>query len=433
VILGRLRSTTVEGETLAFGAMSQTLPDGAAASPVTEVREDLAAASLADRLARNAVDCLPAGALAERLATGRPLRVKLGLDPTAPDLHLGHTVVLQKLREFQDAGHTVVLIIGDYTARVGDPSGRSATRPVLDPGEIEAHGRTYVEQATRVLADDERLEVRLNSEWLDMPMEDLFRLVRRVTVAQLLERDDFARRWEQSEPISMLELLYPVLQGYDSVAVRADVELGGSDQRFNLLMGRALQQSYGQLPQVVMTMPLLVGVDGQRKMSKSYGNHVGIAEPAEEVYGRTLRIPDAALPEWYDLLLGRIPPADSGPRDAKRALARALVERFHGPDAAAAAEADFDRRFVARELPDDVADAWLDPGADSVHLPELLSRLFGGSRSEARRKLAQGGVRLDGVALGGDALDLPAQELAGKVLQLGKRQYRRLRLGDEPS
>ena len=386
------------------------------------------AALLAARLTRNAIDCLPAGALAERLALGRPLRVKLGLDPTAADLHLGHTVVLQKLREFQDAGHTVVLIIGDYTARVGDPSGRSATRPVLAPDEIDAHARTYVEQATRVLADDERLEVRRNSEWLDMPMEDLFRLVRKVTVAQLLERDDFARRWELQEPISMLELLYPVLQGYDSVAVEADVELGGSDQRFNLLMGRALQQGYGQLPQVVMTMPLLVGVDGQRKMSKSYGNHVGIAESPEEIYGRTLRIPDAALAEWYDLLLGTVTPAALGPRDAKRALARALVERFHGASAAAQAEADFDRRFVARELPDEVEDAWVDATTEPVHLPELLSRLFGGSRSEARRKLAQGGVRLDGVPLDGEVLDLPADALADKVLQLGKRQFRRLRI-----
>jgi tyrosyl-tRNA synthetase len=387
------------------------------------------AARAAAYLARNAEQSLPRGALEERLAGGRPLRVKLGLDPTASDLHLGHTVVLQKLREFQDAGHTVVLIIGDYTARVGDPSGRSATRPVLDAAEIEAHARTYVDQATRVLADDERLEVRRNSEWLDMPMEDLFRLVRRVTVAQLLERDDFARRWEQSEPISMLELLYPVLQGYDSVAVEADVELGGSDQRFNLLMGRALQQGFGQPPQVVMTMPLLVGVDAQRKMSKSYGNHVGIADPADEIYGRTLRIPDEALPEWHDLLLGRVPPADLGPRDAKRALARALVGRFHDLDAAAAAEADFDRRFVARELPEEVEEAWLDPAVDPVHLPELLSRIFGGSRSEARRKLAQGGVRLDGVPLDGSQLDVPAQALSDKVLQLGKRQFRRLRMG----
>lgn len=389
---------------------------------------DPAAALLADRLVRNVVDSLPAGALAERLSVGRPLRVKLGLDPTAADLHLGHTVVLQKLREFQDAGHTVVLIIGDYTARVGDPSGRSATRPVLDSAEIDAHARTYVDQATRVLVDDERLEVRRNSEWLDMPMEDLFRLVRRVTVAQLLERDDFARRWQQREPISMLELLYPVLQGYDSVAVEADVELGGSDQRFNLLMGRALQSAYGRPQQVVMTMPLLVGIDGQRKMSKSYGNHVGIAEAPEEIYGRTLRIPDEALPEWYDLLLGHAPPPDAGPRDTKRGLARELVERFHGAEAARAAEAAFDRQFVSRDIPEQVEEVLLDPAVDPVHLPELLATLFGGSRSEARRKLAQGGVRLDGVPLGAEPLDVALDVLDGRVLQLGKRQFRRLRI-----
>jgi len=236
------------------------------------------AAETAAHLARNAVDDLPRGALAQKLAGGRPLRVKLGLDPTAADLHLGHTVVLQKLREFQDAGHTVVLIIGDYTARVGDPSGRSVTRPVLSGEEIEAHARTYVEQAGKVLATDERLEVRFNSEWLDMAMEDLFRLVRTVTVAQILARDDFSKRWAANEPISMLELLYPVLQGYDSVAVRADVELGGTDQTFNLLVGRDLQQAAGTDGQCILTMPLLVGTDGEQKMSKSIGNHIGVTE-----------------------------------------------------------------------------------------------------------------------------------------------------------
>ena len=288
------------------------------------------AARTAAHLARNAVDDLPRGALADKLASGRPLRVKLGLDPTAADVHLGHTVVLQKLREFQDAGHTVVLIIGDYTARVGDPSGRSATRPVLSGEEIEAHARTYVEQAGKVLAEDERLEVRFNSEWLDMPMEELFRLVRTVTVAQILERDDFSKRWAASEPISMLELLYPVLQGYDSVAVRADVELGGTDQTFNLLMGRAIQAAYGRPQQSILTVPLLAGTDGVQKMSKSLGNQIGITEPPGDMYGKTLSIPDASLEPWYDLLLGEPVPADAGPRDAKRALARALVTRFHG-------------------------------------------------------------------------------------------------------
>jgi tyrosyl-tRNA synthetase len=387
------------------------------------------AARTAAHLARNAVDCLPRGALEERLAEGRPLRVKLGLDPTAPDLHLGHSVVLQKLREFQDLGHVVVLIVGDYTARVGDPSGRSATRPVLSPEQIDANARTYVKQASKVLrTDDEAFEMRFNSDWLDMRTEDLFRLVRVPTVAQLLERDDFAKRFAAGDPISLLELLYPVLQGYDSVAVGADVELGGTDQTFNLLMGRSIQAAYRQPPQVVLTMPLLTGLDGSQKMSKSYGNHVGITDTPDEMYGRTLSLPDERLGEWYDLLLGSPRPEDMSPRDAKRALARALVTRYHGEDAAAAAEAAFDRVFIDRALPEDIEEAPIG-AADgaSVHLPELMATLFGGSRSEARRKIAQGGVRLDGEPV--RELDVPAADLDGRVLQVGKRQFRRLRAG----
>ena len=385
-----------------------------------------APASVAAKLGRNAVETLPAGALEERLAAGRPLRVKLGLDPTASDLHLGHTVVLQKLREFQDLGHTVVLIVGDYTARVGDPSGRSATRPVLSGGEIDAHARTYVEQAGRVLRTDERLELRHNSEWLDMPAEDLFRLARVPTVAQLLERDDFSKRFAAREPISLLELLYPVLQGYDSVAVRADVELGGTDQTFNLLMGRGIQTAYGVPPQSILTMPLLSGTDGVQKMSKSVGNHIGITEPPGEMYGKTLSVPDALLPQWYELLLGRDVPADVSPRDAKRALARALVERFHGAEAASEAEAGFDRVFVARGLPEEIEEHVLTGANGVVHLPELIAEAFGGSRSEARRAIAGGGVKLDGEPV--SALDLPAGELDGRVLQVGKRRFRRLRV-----
>jgi tyrosyl-tRNA synthetase len=384
------------------------------------------AARMAAHLARNTVDSLPAGALAERLSAGRPLRVKLGLDPTASDLHLGHTVVLQKLREFQDGGHTVVLIIGDYTARVGDPSGRSVTRPVLSPVEIDAHARTYVEQATKVLEADERLELRFNSEWLDMPMEDLFRLVRTVTVAQILERDDFSKRWAAREPISMLELLYPVLQGFDSVAVRADVELGGTDQTFNLLMGRAVQGAYGQPQQSILTVPLLVGTDGAQKMSKSIGNQVGITDPPGEMYGKTLSLPDSALGEWYSLLLGSSVPADVSPRDAKRALARAIVARFHGDAAADEAEAGFDRVFVSRELPEDIEESEVAVANGSVHLPELIAAVFGGSRSEARRHLASGAVRLDGEPV--SELDVPAASLDGRVLQVGKRRFRRLRV-----
>jgi tyrosyl-tRNA synthetase len=390
---------------------------------------DPEAVRAAAHLARNAVDSLPQGALAERLARGRPLRVKLGLDPTAPDLHLGHTVVLTKLREFQDAGHVVVLIVGDYTARVGDPSGRSAARPVLSGEQIDANADTYRRQAAKVLRmDDEHFELRHNSEWLDMRAEDLFRLARHPTVAQLLARDDFAKRFAADEPISLLELLYPVLQGYDSVAVRADVELGGTDQTFNLLMGRQIQQAYGQPPQSVLTMPLLTGLDGVQKMSKSFGNAIGVTDEPPEMYGKTLRIPDEQIGPWYSLLLGGAPPDALGPRDAKRALARALVTRFHSEQDAAEAEAGFDRVFIAHGLPDEIEEAEVPSSGGEVHLPAAIASAFGRSRSEARRMLAQGGVRLDGEALDGGTLDLPTAALDGRVLQLGKRHFRRLRV-----
>jgi tyrosyl-tRNA synthetase len=386
------------------------------------------AARIAAQLARNAVDCLPRGALAERIAQRCPLRVKLGLDPTAPDIHLGHTVVLTKLREFQDAGHTVVLIVGDYTARVGDPSGRSATRPVLSGEQIDENAETYRRQAAKILRTDERLEVRRNAEWLDMPMEELFRLARHPTVAQLLAREDFAKRFAAAEPISLLELLYPVLQGYDSVCVQADVELGGTDQTFNLLMGREIQQAYGQAPQVVLTVPLLTGIDGVQKMSKSFGNQIGVTEPPDEMYGKTMRIPDEQIEPWFSLLLGAEPPPGAGPRDAKRALARALVTRFHDADAASAAEAAFDRIFVAHQLPAEIEEAIVRSQNGTVHLPAVIADVFGRSRSEARRTLAQGGVKLDGETLAADVLDLPASALDGRVLQLGKRHFRRLRI-----
>jgi tyrosyl-tRNA synthetase len=390
-------------------------------------------ASDAAFLARNAVECLPAGALEAKLADAararRPLRVKLGLDPTAPDIHLGHTVVLQKLREFQDLGHRVVLIVGDYTARVGDPSGRSSTRPVLSGDEIDANARTYREQAARVLLEDPKLlEVRTNGEWLDMPAEQLFALARVATVAQILEREDFGRRFAAREAISVLELLYPLLQGYDSVAVRADVELGGTDQTFNLLLGRDVQRAYGQPEQVVLTMPLLVGVDGTEKMSKSLGNDIGVTDPPEEIYGRTLSLPDSALASWYELLLGAQPPAGMAPRDAKRALARALVARFAGEETAAAAEEHFDRVFVRHEVPEDVPDVAVAVSGGEVHLPALLAQAFGVSRSDARRQLAAGGVRIDGEPFDATAVDVPADRVDGRVLQLGKRRFARVRV-----
>jgi tyrosyl-tRNA synthetase len=384
-------------------------------------------------LARNAAESLPAGGLEGRLEAarreGRQLRAKLGLDPTAPDIHLGHTVVLQKLREFQDLGHRVVLIVGDYTARVGDPSGRSATRPVLSGEEIDANARTYQQQAFHVLRDDpELLEVRFNSEWLDMSMEDLFRLARTTTVAQLLERDDFAKRWAAQAPISILELLYPLMQGYDSVAVRSDVELGGTDQTFNLLLARDVQRAYGQPEQAVLTMPILPGVDGAEKMSKSVGNHIGITEEPSEIYGRTLSLPDEAMEPWFTLLAVDRPPAGTSARDAKHALARALVERFHGAAAADAAAAEFDRVHVQRSAPEEIAELAVAAANGTVHLPAVIAEGFGMSRSDARRMLAQGGVKLDGEALAAADLDLPRERLDGAVLQVGKRHFRRLRV-----
>jgi tyrosyl-tRNA synthetase len=375
-------------------------------------------------LLRNAVEALPAAELERQLARGEPLRVKLGIDPTAPDIHLGHTVVLEKLREFQEFGHTVVLIIGDYTARVGDPSGRSAMRPVLSGDEIDRNAETYQRQAFKIL-DPERTEVRRNGEWLDMRAEDLFRLGRHATVAQLLAREDFANRWKAQQPISVLELLYPLLQGYDSVAIEADVELGGTDQHFNLLLGREIQQAYGVPPQSILTMPILPGTDGVARMSKSAGNYIGVDEPPEESFGKVMSIPDETMPTYYSLLTHETFDPDEHPNQAKRRLARILVARFHGEDAARAAEEHFDRLFKQREVPDDVPGFPL-PDGDLVHLPAVLRDAFGVSGAEARRLLAGGGVKLDGAAVGSDELDIARDRLAGAILQLGKRRFVRL-------
>jgi tyrosyl-tRNA synthetase len=384
------------------------------------------AGEAAQFLTRNAVDALPEGQLERQLAKGRPLTVKLGVDPTTPDIHLGHTVVLRKLREFQELGHQVVLIVGDYTARVGDPSGRNSIRPEVDPAEIDRNAQTYEEQAFKVL-DRDATEVRRNGEWLDMPMEDLFRLARTSTVAQLLERDDFATRYSAGEPISILELLYPLLQGYDSVAIRADVELGATDQKFNVLLAREVQRAYGVEPQSILTMPILPGIDGVQKMSKSLGNYVGVNDPPEEMYGKLMRVPDEAMPVYYELLLDDPLDASAPPRDAKRALARALTARYHGVEAAAAAEERFDALHVRHELPEQIEDFAFAANGDAVHLPALLADAFGVSRSEARRLLGQAGVKLDGEPLDESALDLPVERLDGAVIQLGKRRHKRLR------
>jgi tyrosyl-tRNA synthetase len=396
--------------------------------------------ALAAWLARNAVDSLPDGAIAERLqraaSEGRRLRVKLGIDPTAPDIHLGHAVVLRKLREFQDAGHRVVLIVGDYTARIGDPSGRSTLRPILSGEEIDANANTFHSQALLILDDDpELLELRRNGEWLDMPIVQLLGLARTTTVAQLLERDDFAKRWSANEPISLLELLYPPLQGYDSVAVDADVELGGTDQKFNLLLGRDVQRAYGRPEQAILTMPLLVGIDGRQKMSKSIGNQIGVTDPPAEMYGKAMSIPDELVGEYRRLLLdgdgevdGDAVPGGTVARDAKRALARDLVAWLHSDEDAAAAERAFERVFVSHEAPEQIDDATVAADGSSVHLPAVIAAEFGLSRAEARRLIDQGGVTLGDAPVAAGEYDVPSARADGQVLKVGKRRFRRLRV-----
>jgi tyrosyl-tRNA synthetase len=383
-------------------------------------------------LTRNAVDVLPEGRLAEQLELGRPLRVKLGIDPTTADIHLGHTVVLGKLAEFQAAGHTVVLIVGDFTARVGDPSGRSASRPVPTPEEIEANATTYQEQAYKIL-DPERTEVRRNSEWLQMGIVEVLRLMGGTTVARLLERDDFQKRMAANAPIAAHELLYPLLQGYDSVAIDADVELGGTDQKFNLLFGRDVQSSYGKPQQSILTMPILVGTDGVQKMSKSLGNYIGVTDPPAEMFGKLMSIPDEAMDEYFRLLLGAASRPEGPPNLAKRELGRRIVDRFHGDGSGADAEAAFDKVFVAHSIPDDIpvvelAD-YLTDGGEEIHLPRLIAGAFGLSSSEARRLISQGGVKLDAERLT-EPLDVPAEALAERVLQVGKRRFARLQNSD---
>jgi len=388
------------------------------------------AASISTQLTRNAAENLPAGALQSKLELaakeGRPLRIKLGLDPTAPDIHLGHTVVLTKLREFQDQGHRVVLIVGDYTARVGDPSGRSETRPVLSTDEIIANARSYEAQAGRILDQDpDRYELRFNSEWLDMPMADLLALVRTTTVAQLLEREDFANRYKTGAPISILELLYPLMQGYDSVAVEADVEIGGTDQTFNILLGRDIQRHYGTPEQAVVTMPILPGIDGVDKMSKTKGNEIAIEASPDEMFGRTMRLPDEAMASWFELLAIELPAGVTGARDEKVALAKAIVARFHDEGAADAAEAQFVSQFAKHELPDEIEDFACTEADGVVHLPSALAEGFGISRSEARRLVEQGGVKIDGEPVDPSRLDVGSDLISGAVVQIGRRRFKR--------
>src|SRR2546421_3528043 len=371
-------------------------------------------------LTRNAVDVLPAGELERKLEQGRPLRVKLGIDVTSPDIHVGRAIPLQRMRSFQDEGHTGVLIVGDYTTRIGDPSGRSAERPVLTDEEIDRNAQTYVDQAM-VILDPARTEVRYNGEWLSkLTYADVIRLGRTLTVARLLERDDFAKRMAVQAPISVSELLSPLMQAYDSVAVEADVELGGTDQLYNLLAGRDVMEAYGLEPQVVLTVPLLRSWDGL-KMSSSVGNNIPLTAPPEEQFGRTMRIPDELLEEWYRLVWEREPP-EGDSMAAKLALARFVVERSHGEEASRRAEEHFTRVVREGRAPEDVPEVVL-PAEDPVHLPRVLSRELGMTTSQARRLIEQGGVRLDGDQV--TDLDVPAQRLRGALLQAGKRRFMR--------
>ena len=372
-------------------------------------------------LTRNAVKVLPEGELERKLALGRPLRVKLGIDPTARDIHIGQAIPLQRMRAFQDQGHTGILIVGDYTARVGDPSGRSKERRVLSDAEIDANAKRYFEQALRIL-DPARSELRFNGEWLArIDFAELLRLTRIVTVSRLLERDDFERRFKANQPISVSEFLYPLMQGYDSVAIEADVELGGTDQEYNLLTGRDIQQAYGQDPQLILTTPLINGPNGTQKMSASLGNYIGIDDPPNEMYGKAMSCVDQLMPIYYDLCLMDDHPPPADPYTAKREFARRLVERWHGAEAAAAAEAAFDRQFKQGRAADDAPRIRL-PDGDPVHMPALLAENgLASSRGEARRLIQQKGVRVDGNPLETDEFDVSRARLEGAELRVGRR------------
>jgi len=394
-------------------------------------------------LRAGAVDCISEADLRRKLDRGAPLRVKLGIDPTASDIHLGFAVVLRKLRQFQDLGHVAVLIIGDFTAQVGDPSGRSATRPRLTRAQVDAHAETYLEQVRRILdPDPARLEVHRNADWLGtMDMEAVLRLTAATTVARMLERDDFAKRYAGGTAITLTEFLYPLLQGQDSVEVRADVELGGTDQLFNNLMGRTLQEQQGQEAQVVLTTPLLEGLDGRQKMSKSLGNYVGIAEPGAEQFGKLMSLPDDCMPRYFQLttgwhpdrveeVTGALAAGDLRPVEAKRLLARTVVDLYHGDGAGAVAEAEFDRVFRSHAVPTDVVEHRLDPAEvveGRIRLAAVLRQAgLVPSNKEGARMIAQGAVRIDGAAAADPEATVVPADLDGVVIQVGRRRWARI-------
>ncbi|NOT58177.1 MAG: tyrosine--tRNA ligase [Deltaproteobacteria bacterium] len=384
---------------------------------------------------RGTVDIIPLEELRRKLERGQPLRIKLGADPSAPDLHFGHTVVLNKLRQFQELGHVVIFLIGDFTAMIGDPTGRSETRKPLTREQIQQNAQTYTQQVFRIL-DPQRTEVRFNSEWLDaLTPADIIRLCGQYTIARLLERDDFAKRFRENIPIHVHELLYPLMQGYDSVALKADVEVGGTDQRFNLLVGRELQRAYEQEPQVILTMPLLEGTDGVQKMSKSLGNFIGITDPPSEMYGKVMSISDALMRKYYELLsavplvqLQAIREEQVHPLEAKKQLAMELVTRFHGDGAAGSAAEDFAQRFQRRELPSDLETFTWKGEEEAVWICQLMKAVeFAKSTSEARRLVQQGGVRLDEVVISDQDFQVPAQ--GEKILQVGRRRVIKIVFG----
>lgn len=379
-------------------------------------------------------DLVPRADLERKLSKGLPLRVKLGVDPTAPDLHLGHAVPLRKLRQFQDLGHTVVLIIGDFTALIGDPSGRNTTRPPLTVEQIDANARTYVDQAFKIL-DPERTELVRNSEWLGrLDFAEILKLTSQFTVARILERDDFSKRYAAQQSISLHEFLYPMAQAYDSVAIRADVELGGTDQLFNLLAGRELMEKLGMEPQVALTLPLLEGTDGVQKMSKSYGNYVGLTDEPDDMFGKVMSIPDELMPKYYRmctaLAVDEVERVEAGlaegslhPNAAKRALAREIVSLYHGDEASVTAEQAFDRVFKQHEAPLEVDEIVLAAG-DEVYLPgTLFDAGLVGSAGEGRRMIDQGGVRIDGEPVQAGSYTVARARVAGRILQVGKRRF----------
>jgi tyrosyl-tRNA synthetase len=400
----------------------------------------LSARDQLDILRRGTIEIISEEALLAKLALGRPLRIKLGLDPTAPDLHIGNAIVLQKLRQFQDLGHEAILVIGDFTGLIGDPSGKSETRPALSPAEVEQNARTYRDQYGLIL-DPARTRVVFNSQWLGaMKFYDVIKLASRTTVHRILERDDFATRYAERLPIHLHELLYPLCQAYDSVAIEADVELGGTDQKFNNLMGRELQRELGQDPQVVLLTPLLPGLDGVQKMSKSLGNAIGITDPPNEMYGKVMSLTDDLMVPYFEYctlvplteiraLAGDLAAGRAHPRDVKKRLAREITARYHGEVAARDAEAEFERVFAAHALPEEIPDVDLsrDQLRDgSIRLVRLLVEIgLAGSRGEARRLISQGGVTLNGARINQD-IDVRIQD--GSLVRVGRRRFARVRL-----